>query len=98
MAVATSTTSTKSSTWVQQVKWKTILRYLALIALGTLYTMPFIWMVSISLKPFTDLSQIPPLLIPSRLAFENYPDALFQPMIYFPQFFLNTIYLVVIAG
>jgi ABC-type glycerol-3-phosphate transport system permease component len=90
--------SSKSESWVQQIRGSTILRYAALLVLGTLYTMPFIWMVSISLKPFTDLSQVPPLLIPSRLAFENYPNALFQPMIYFPQFFLNTIYFVVIAG
>ncbi len=98
MAVATSTASTKSTTVGQRIKLTTILRYLALFALGTIYAMPFIWMVSISLKPFTDLNQVPPLLIPTRLAFENYPAALLQPMLYFPQFFLNTIYYVGLAG
>src|SRR2546423_1709964 len=98
MAIATSTTSSKSATQGPQIKVTSILRYLALIVLGTAYTMPFIWMGSISLKPFTDLSQIPPLLIPTRFAFENYPEALFQPMIYFPQFFVNTIYYVGLAG
>jgi ABC-type glycerol-3-phosphate transport system permease component len=78
----------------RRVRVSMVVRYAALIGLGILYAMPFVWMVSISLKPFPDLDRIPPLLIPSRLAFENYPTALFQPMIYFPQFFINTFYYV----
>ena len=77
MAIA-SATSRESATWVHQIKVTTVLRYLALITLAILYAMPFIWMVSISLKPFTDLNEIPPVLIPSRLAWENYPAALFN--------------------
>jgi len=76
----------------------TALRYLALTAIGALYAMPFVWMVSLSLKPFTELNDIPPSLIPGRLAWENYPQALFQPMLYFPQFFVNTIYYVAMSG
>ena len=98
MAVATSTTSPTVADRSQGIRFTTVLRYLALIALGIVYAMPFVWMVSISLKPYTDLNQIPPLLIPSRLAFENYPEALFQPMLYFPQFFVNTIYYVGVSG
>jgi multiple sugar transport system permease protein len=65
-------------------------RYVALTALAIIYAMPFIWMVSLSLKPDTDLNQIPPSLLPSHLTFVNYPHALLQPMLYFPRFFLNT--------
>jgi multiple sugar transport system permease protein len=79
------------------IRLTTVLRYVILTVLAVLYAMPFVWMVSLSLKPFTDINQIPPSLIPSRLAWENYPAALFQPMLYFPQFFINTIYYVVLA-
>ena len=76
------------------VRPATLLRYAALTALAALYAMPFLWMVSLSLKPFTELNDIPPRLIPGELTWSNYPAALFQPMLYFPQFFVNTIYYV----
>ena len=94
MAIISKAAPRESAFPLRRFRIPTILRYAALIALGILYAMPFVWMVSISLKPFPDLDRIPPLLIPSRLTFENYPTALFQPMIFFPQFFLNTIYYV----
>ena len=75
----------------------TVWRYGALIVLAIVYAMPFIWMISISLKPDTDLNTIPPSLIPSHITWSNYPHALFQPMLYFPRFFLNTIIYVVLA-
>lgn len=68
-----------------------VCRYIALTALAVIYAMPFIWMVSLSLKPDTDLNQIPPNLIPSHFTWSNYPNALFQPMLFFPRYFLNTI-------
>jgi len=83
---------------IGRIKIGIVIRYALLIGLGIVYTMPFIWMVSLSLKPFTDLNQIPPQLIPTRLAFENFPTALFQPMLYFPQFAINTVYYVGVAG
>ncbi len=94
MTIADSTLSPRSVAWYRQISAAIVVRYIGLIALAVLYAMPFVWMVSISLKPFTDLNQVPPLLIPTRLAWENYPAALFQPMLYFPQFFINTIYYV----
>lgn len=75
----------------------TVIRYVALIVLGAVYAFPFIWMVSLSLKPDTDLNTIPPNLIPSVITWANYPHALFQPMIYFPTYFINTIEYVVLA-
>ena len=92
-----STIGATARSWAGSVRHAhviTALRYLALTGLALLYAMPFVWMISISLKPFSDLDQVPPLLIPSRIAWENYPQALFQPMIYFPQFFVNTVYYV----
>jgi multiple sugar transport system permease protein len=98
MAVVSKATPRESAFSPRRIRFPTIVRYAALIALGILYAMPFVWMVSISLKPFPDLDRIPPLLIPSRLAWENYPTALFQPMIFFPQYFINTIYYVGLSG
>lgn len=83
---------------LRRARWGTVLRYLALTALAAMYAMPFVWMVSLSLKPFTELNDIPPRLIPGSLAWENYPMALFQPMLYFPQFFINTLYYVGLSG
>ncbi len=76
----------------------TAARYAALIALGALYTIPFAWMISLSVKPFSDLNTIPPNFIPSYFAWDNYSTALFQPMLYFPAFFVNTIYYVVLSS
>lgn len=67
-----------------------VARYLALTTLALVYAMPFLWMVSLSLKPDTDLNTIPPSLIPSHFTWSNYPHALLQPMLFFPRFFLNT--------
>lgn len=75
----------------ERVRASTVARYIALTVLALVYAMPFIWMVSVSLKPDVDLNQIPPSLIPSSIAFQNYPNALFQPMLFFPRFFLNTL-------
>jgi multiple sugar transport system permease protein len=97
--MAATTTATQGMTATRRrVPVGTIGRYAALILLGAAYAAPFVYMVSLSLKPFTDLNVIPPNLIPSRFAWENYPEALFQPMLYFPRFFVNTIYYVVLSS
>lgn len=76
---------------IRRLHLTTAFRYLALTALAIVYAMPFVWMLSVSLKPDTELNQIPPSLIPSQFTWSNYPNALFQPMLFFPRFFLNTI-------
>lgn len=97
MAVAAQTTSGVTSKRALRGSVPTIIRYAGLITLGIVYAFPFVWMISISLKPDTDLNTIPPHLIPSVLTWSNYPKALFQPMIYFPEFFLNTLEYVILA-
>jgi multiple sugar transport system permease protein len=95
---AISTAARGTTATQRRVAIGTVARYGALIVLALMYAAPFVWMVSISLKPFTDLNTIPPSLIPTRIAWENYPQALFQPMLYFPAFFVNTIYYVVLSS
>lgn len=97
MRTALPVTATSRTASPQLARPSTVARYLALTVLALMYGMPFIWMLSVSLKPDTDLNLIPPSLIPTRLAVENYPHALLQPMLYFPRFFLNTIVYVVLA-
>src|SRR5579859_1145735 len=75
----------------------TITRYVALTAFAAMYAMPFLWMLSLSLKPDTDLNRIPPNLIPSTITWSNYAEALLKPALYFPRFFLNTLTYVVLS-
>jgi multiple sugar transport system permease protein len=58
------------------------------IVLGFLFALPFLWMLSTSLKTGEQAWAVPPRWIPDPFVFRNYPDAL----AYIPyfQFFLNT--------
>lgn len=65
--------------------------YIALICLSALFAIPFIWLISTSLKPSTQLFKLPPEWIPRPFMWSNYPRA----MTYIP-FFLyarNTFYI-----
>ena len=75
----------------------TTVRYIALTAFALMYAMPFIWMLSLSLKPDVDLNNIPPNLIPTNVTWSNYPAALLKPSLYFPRFFANTMVYVVLS-
>lgn len=55
---------------------KTALRYICLIALGFLFLIPFLWMVSTSLTPANQVMAINRPWIPERLEWRNYPQAL----------------------
>lgn len=65
--------------------------YVLITLLAILYAGPFLWMVSLSLKPVDELNQIPPSLVPYNWTWSNYPDALFDPSRYFPLYFKNTL-------
>ncbi|KHC92679.1 binding-protein-dependent transport systems inner membrane component [Thermotoga sp. Mc24] len=49
---------------------------LLLLIVTMIYMAPFFWMISTSLKPNYELYEFPPKLIPSEIAFDNYPKAL----------------------
>ncbi|WP_252228370.1 carbohydrate ABC transporter permease [Caldicoprobacter algeriensis] len=53
-------------------KYPIILTYIVLIVAGAVFLLPFIWMVSTSLKPDTQLFVSPPVWIPNPIAWENY--------------------------
>lgn len=50
--------------------------HLVLIFFGIIFMLPFLWMLSSSLKPAADIFQIPVRLIPQTITFENYPEAI----------------------
>jgi multiple sugar transport system permease protein len=94
------TTAPGTSFWQQRAnarRLQTVLGYVLVTALGILYAIPFLWMVSTSLKPPWDLDNIPPNWIPSVVQFENYPNSLLKETRYFPLFFRNTLVYVGLA-
>lgn len=54
----------------------TLLTYFLLIGFGFLFLIPFLWMVSTSLKPATQLFVDPPVWIPKPLQWSNYYEAI----------------------
>jgi multiple sugar transport system permease protein len=67
-----------------------LLGYLILIAVTLTMVVPFIWMVTTSLKPSGSEFAYPPQLLPSALDFSNYDD-LFT-LVPFGRYFLNTLF------
>ena len=63
-----------------------------LIVMGFVFSIPFLWLVTSSLKPNTQLFKIPPVWIPDPFVWANYPEAL----TYIPYFhyLANTLYIV----
>jgi multiple sugar transport system permease protein len=46
----------------------------ALITLGIIFMLPFVWSISTSLKPMNELFAVRPQLIPENVRWENYSD------------------------
>lgn len=70
--------------------------YIFLAVFGLFFFTPFLWMLSTSLKPNSELFAWPPIWIPSQIMWSNYPDAL----TYVPYFkyLANTMTIAVISG
>ncbi|NCW27454.1 MAG: carbohydrate ABC transporter permease, partial [Verrucomicrobia bacterium] len=47
-----------------------------LVGLGCLFSLPFFWMVSTSLKPLRETMKMPPVWLPLPPQWQNYPDAM----------------------
>ncbi len=63
--------------------------YASLITVGCLFILPFIWMVSTSVKPNDQIFVYPPVWIPKPILWSNYADAL--TAIPFFLYFRNTL-------
>jgi multiple sugar transport system permease protein len=66
-----------------------LLLHLALLTVGMIFLLPFVWSISTSLKPMQDLFRVTPNLIPSDMRWQNYGDVL--NTVPFLRFYANTI-------
>ncbi|MHB0874524.1 MAG: carbohydrate ABC transporter permease [Anaerolineae bacterium] len=64
--------------------------YAVLLVLSLLFVLPFVWMVSTSLKDDPQVYHVPPIWFPSPQLWSNYPGALTQQP--FARFFVNTLW------
>lgn len=55
---------------------KVIATHIALVLISVMFFMPFLWMVSTSLKPINETMTSPPQWIPSKFLWENYPKTI----------------------
>lgn len=68
-----------------------VLMYAALTILCLPFVYPFWWMITSSFKPFEDIFDYPPTLLPERFVFENYQHVFeLQP---FARQFANSLYI-----
>jgi multiple sugar transport system permease protein len=66
-----------------------VLLHAALLTVGVIFLLPFVWSISTSLKPLKDLFSVTPSLIPSEMHWQNYQDVLDK--VPFLRFYANTI-------
>lgn len=74
---------------------KAVLLYAVIVAMAAVTLIPFLWMLSTSLKTREQLYAFPPEWIPDPLTFESY-RVLFDPLP-FDTFFLNSLQVAVLA-
>lgn len=76
-------------TTLRRLPLSRIALHAVLLTTGMLFMLPFVWSVSTSLKPMSDLFQVRPSLIPSEIRWENYRDVF--DAVPFLRFYLNSI-------
>ena len=71
------------------------LGYLVMIGMAVFSLIPFLWMISTSLKPLSHVFEFPPRLIPRKFVVENYIEVF--SAFPFVKFAINTVYISVTA-
>ena len=88
------TTATKQQPRRQPIRWRNLALHTFLILGSVLMLLPFIWMVSTSLKPGADVfREYPPRLIPTTVQWSNYKVALTSMP--FDRFYLNSFFVAI---
>ncbi|MCY4073598.1 MAG: carbohydrate ABC transporter permease [Chloroflexi bacterium] len=77
----------------RDIDWVKVLAHIILISGSIVFLMPFVYVVSTSLKTAGDVYTFPPEFIPDPVQWANYPEAL--TAMPFDVFFFNTIFLAV---
>jgi len=75
--------------------FQSLLTYLILIVGGTIFLIPFLWMISTSLKTLEEVFLFPPVWFPEKLIWQNYRDV--WRLVPFSRFFINSLFLSTIA-
>lgn len=75
------------------INWRKVFLYILIWGLCVLYLLPFLWVLSSSLKSSSEIFSFPPKWIPDPIRWDNYPRAL--KMFPFHRYFFNS---VVVAG
>jgi ABC-type glycerol-3-phosphate transport system permease component len=68
-----------------------------MLLVSAIFLLPLIWMISTSLKTNAEAYTWPPILIPSTLHWQNYPEAWNYEGTQFPRWTLNTIFITVMV-
>ena len=74
-------------------RWSRLALHVVLLTVGMLFMLPFVWSISTSLKPMSDLFQVKPNLIPSEIRWQNYRDVF--DSVPFLRFYFNSIVITV---
>ncbi len=74
---------------------RTLLLLGVMLLISAIFLLPLIWMVSTSLKTNAEAYTWPPILIPSTLHWQNYPDAWNYENTQFSRWTLNTLFITV---
>jgi multiple sugar transport system permease protein len=81
------------STWSFSHRLSRIALHVVLLTVGIVFMLPFVWSISTSLKPMSDLFQVRPSLIPSEIKWENYREVFDTAP--FVRFYVNSIFVTV---
>ncbi|HMQ51137.1 MAG TPA: carbohydrate ABC transporter permease [Anaerolineae bacterium] len=81
--------------WATRRKASQIAATMLLVGGAIIFLIPFVWMVSSSLKPNYEIMAVPPTLWPSELRWSNYVEAL--TYVPFDRYALNTMIIAVVT-
>ena len=73
-----------------------VIVFALLIIFGIIFVVPFVWMISTSLKPLNETMSLPPRWLPSAIQWHNYRDAI-NAMGYFWRYAGNSLFLCIMT-
>jgi len=80
-----------------RIKWNLLWTHVALLLICAGFAVPFLWMVSTSLKTSTEAIQFPPKVIPDPVRLDGYRKVLTDERVDFPLFARNTLIIAALA-
>lgn len=78
-------------------KIRKVITTIVMVLLGVTMVYPFIWMISSSLKPLSEIYQFPPSMVSDNFSLNNYKEVLFNQTPSFGTYFKNTLIVTVLT-